>query len=800
MLSLKGFRSKAKGLPDLLPYAVLAAPGVVLNKDGSFLAAWEFEGRDTASSTEEELDYVAEQVNQALLQLGNGWMLHVDAVRRPATSYPREDQSFFPDLATKMIDDERRAFFEGAECFVTTTILIATFNPFGAGLSAGFLGSRAGLDKLLTEFQTRADHLEAALSGVLRMSRLEEYQMEDEFGQTNLFSTVLSHIEDCITGEFRPVAVPPIPMYLDALLGSQDLVGGLAPRMGGKHIAVLAIDGFPQASWPAMLEVLSGLPLSYRYSTRYISLDQRDAVNAVDEYRKVWQQMIFRFVDKYFDNPNAKANRDAAAMTEDAEQAKTEAQGGLLSFGYLTSTIILRHEDEEFLHKEVQYVGRALNNLTGFGWRLETYNAVQAFLGSLPGLAYANVRRPLMSTKNLAHLLPLAGVWPGAAECPCPFYPPESPPLMICTTGGSTPFRLNLHEGDLGHTLIFGPTGAGKSTLLASIAAQFRRYRDAQLFVFDKGMSMFPLCLAAGGRHYDVGEEGALAFAPLDRIGESDAELSWACEWVVNLLELQGIKVLPNHQNAVYLAMRRLSHNPPGHRSLTDFYNVLQDLGLKEALQHYTGKGAMGWLLDAEQDTLGLEKFLVFEIEELMNLGEKNLIPVLLYLFHRIEKSLAGQPTLLILDEAWIMLGHPVFRAKIREWLKVLRKANCAVVLATQSLSDAARSEIMDVLAESCPTKIFLPNLEARNETQRDQYLKLGLNTRQLEIIARATPKRDYYVVSPSGRRQMQLALGRKALAFVGASGKEDIARIKELHRQYGPEWVHHWLAARHAA
>ena len=101
------------------------------------------------------------------------------------------------------------------------------------------------------------------------------------------------------------------------------------------------------------------------------------------------------------------------------------------------------------------------------------------------------------------------------------------------------------------------------------------------------------------------------------------------------------------------------------------------------------------------EDGLTEAPFTVFEIEELMALGERTSIPVLLYLFRRFERSLKGQPAYLLLDEAWVMLGHPVFRAKIREWLKVLRKANCAVVLATQTLSDAARSGILDVLSNS---------------------------------------------------------------------------------------------------
>ena len=146
------------------------------------------------------------------------------------------------------------------------------------------------------------------------------------------------------------------------------------------------------------------------------------------------------------------------------------------------------------------------------------------------------------------------------------------------------------------------------------------------------------------------------------------------------------------------------------------------------------------------------------------------------------------------------MLGHPVFRAKIREWLKVMRKANCAVVLATQSLSDAKASGILDVLSESCPTKIFLPNIAARQEGQRELYSGMGLNETQLNIIASSVPKRDYYLVSPQGRRRVQLALGPQTLAFVGASDKDSIARIRALSGQYGANgWQQVWLKERGA-
>jgi type IV secretion system protein VirB4 len=202
-------------------------------------------------------------------------------------------------------------------------------------------------------------------------------------------------------------------------------------------------------------------------------------------------------------------------------------------------------------------------------------------------------------------------------------------------------------------------------------------------------------------------------------------------------------------------------------------------------------------LLDAEIDALAEDPFQVFEMEHLMNKGDKVVLPVLSYLFHRIEQRFKGQPTLLVLDEAWIMLGHPAFKAKIREWLKVLRKANVAVVFATQSLTDLTKSGIADVIFESCPTKIFLPNPEAMTENIRPLYEGVGLNHRQIEILTMATPKRQYYVIHPDGRRLFELGLSAPELAFVGVSGKEDIARIRELRDTLGDAWPAQWLRER---
>jgi type IV secretion system protein TrbE len=181
----------------------------------------------------------------------------------------------------------------------------------------------------------------------------------------------------------------------------------------------------------------------------------------------------------------------------------------------------------------------------------------------------------------------------------------------------------------------------------------------------------------------------------------------------------------------------------------------------------------------------------------LMNLGEKFALPVLLYLFRRIERSLHGQPAAIFLDEAWIMLGHPAFRNKIREWLKVMRKANCLVFMATQSLSDAANSGILDVIVESTASKIFLPNVYACDEDTSALYRRMGLNNRQIEILATAVPKRQYYYVSENGRRLYDLALGPLALSLVGVSDKDSVATIKSMETKLGDQWIHEWLTMR---
>ncbi len=302
--------------------------------------------------------------------------------------------------------------------------------------------------------------------------------------------------------------------------------------------------------------------------------------------------------------------------------------------------------------------------------------------------------------------------------------------------------------------------------------------------LFDKGNSARAATLAMNGVHHALGASGALAFQPLRRI-DDPAERSWAADWLTGLLAHEKVAVTPEIKEALWSALTSLASAPEGERTFTGLSVLLQSNALKSALMPYTLDGPFGRLLDAAQDSLALAEIQCFETEELMH-QPGVVAPVLTYLFHRLEARFDGRPTLLILDEAWVFLDHPLFAARIREWLKVLRKKNVAVIFATQSLADIADSAIAPAIIESCPQRLFLPNDRAVEPQGRAAYERFGLNERQIELIARATPKQHYYLQSRRGNRLFELGLGPVALALCGASSPSDQKRIDTILAEHG--------------
>jgi type IV secretion system protein VirB4 len=298
-----------------------------------------------------------------------------------------------------------------------------------------------------------------------------------------------------------------------------------------------------------------------------------------------------------------------------------------------------------------------------------------------------------------------------------------------------------------------------------------------------------------GGAHHALGlvDDDAIAFQPLADI-DVPAGRAWALDWLCALVADQHVDVTPEVREALWSALGSLASAPRDERTLTGLSLLLQHQGLRTALMPYTLEGAYGGLLDAATESLKLGSLDCFETEALLATGGA-VAPVLSYLFHRLEARFDGRPTMLVLDEAWIFLDHPLFAARIREWLKTLRKKNVAVVFATQSLADVADSAIAPAIIESCPQRILLPNDRAAEPQARAAYERFGLNATQIDTIARATPKRHYYLQSARGNRLFELGIGPVAMALAATADPTSQKRIDAILADPGDTpFVECWL------
>ncbi|HWT43100.1 MAG TPA: conjugal transfer protein TrbE, partial [Sphingopyxis sp.] len=498
MLNLAEYRRRADRLADHLPWAALIAPGVVLNKDGSFSRVLAFRGPDLESATEAELVSVAARANNILKRFGSGWALHIEADRREALGYPA---SRFPDAASWLVDEERRAAFESAEAhfeshyYFTLTFLADADQVDRAGRAFVERGGRSqGRDwrQALAAFVAETNRVLDLFSDIMPAVRAL-----DDAG-------MLTYLHGTISERRHDVAVPETPLYLDGLLADTPLVGGLEPMLGPLHLRTLTILGFPNLSRPGVLDALNHEGFSYRWVTRFIALDKTDATKALTRLRRQWfnkrKSISALLREVMYNQPAQLLDSDADNKMLDADLALQALGGDHVAFGHLTTTITVSDVSRSRVEEKLRAVERIVGGL-GFTAIRESANAVEAWLGSLPAQVYANVRQPLVHTLNLAHLMPLSSVWAGPARN----NHLGGPPLLTAETSGSTPFRLSSHVGDVGHMMIVGPTGAGKSVLLGLLALQFRRYPDAQIHIFDKGYSARAAVLAMGGAHHALG-------------------------------------------------------------------------------------------------------------------------------------------------------------------------------------------------------------------------------------------------------------------------------------------------------
>lgn len=771
MYNLAEFRQTRQRLSDVLPWGALLAPGVMALKDGSFLSAIRFRGPDVDSATLAERVQLTARLNQYFTAFGEGWAIYVESRRRRAAHYPG---TACEDPLALMLDEERRLNFEAvptfeSDYFITLQYLPETdrdrnlsdyiVEPEDGEQKLDRRTDMATFDKAVTDF---AVQLQSAMNDVERL---------DDDG-------LLTYLHSTISTSTHKIIAPDVPMYLDDYLCDRPFLPGLKPKLGDKHLRVLSVKAYPADVFPQILDELNTLPFEMRHMTRFVMMSKDDATTEISKRQKKWyagrKSFMAMIGEAFFNSESRFQNMEALYKTDQLDNAKAELGSGRVAYGYMTITAVVAHEDADEADRQINVVENVYRR-AGFPCFIETINATEAWLSSLPGEARANVRRPLLSTVSLSRIIPTSGIWAGSGNTHL-----GGPPLFRAVTDGSTPFDLSTHYGDVGHMMVVGPTGAGKSTLLAFMGLSMLRYPDARVIVFDKGASIRAATLGVGGRYSDIGSSDGPSFQPLRHVDQEDERI-WARDWLLMILENQQVIITPTIEDRVWDALSNLAESAPDLRTMTNFVTDVQDEDIRTALRPFSQDGPFANLLDATTDDMDIGNWQAFEMEDIMKMGRAT-APVLAYLFHLVEKQLdPSRPTMIILDEAWVFLDNAYFADIIREWLKVLRKLNAFVIFATQNIDDLASSKIGPVISGNVPTRIYLPNVSAQEPASAAFYSAQGLTERQIEIIATADYKRHYYMASPNGDRLFELGLSPTALAFCGASGDETTLMIKEI-------------------
>ena len=773
------FRRPRRTFSDLLAWGAAIAPGVVVCKDGSMLAAWEVRGRDTESLGPEERLAYSQQLSKALAGFGDGHGFWVDFRRRPVSSYLGHESEFQAEALQALQLERRSMLATGGALF--DNVIHLTFHDATVAPSPP-------IAERIRQFEDSAAAVESRFGAAYDLRRLRQQTTALANGCTVETDELVGHLATSVSGTFIRPRTPSTAehLYLDVMIAPRFRQDDLEDiiRINDRWTAVIAVDGYPPYTEPGMLDILQTFSGEYQWSTRFVCMGRTMSRTVINRKRRFWAQGKRSLTAQAFAVEGAPVDVHAAKMEADTDLALAEVNSGDLAYGVANSTITVFGADGQPRDQVIMAARGVTETLLerGFEARVETLNALEAYIGRLPGHPRHNPRRPILSSLNTADMIPMSTIWQGDTTVNCPEFPRNAPPLIVGRAISGEPYFFNVHSAGVGHTLVFGPTGAGKSVLLALFAANFTKYPNARIVFFDKKRSVQYLTAAVGGNFIPLGQDGQALSPVSGLLGCGKAHLE---DWLTELVRMSGV--------ASTTGLRREIRNTVGlldaSHTLGDVREFIQSSQAREALApfvdgHHTG------IFDARDDRIRLSDWTVFETDDLFSVGPDIAVLALDYLFRMVESSLDGRPTLIVIDEAWAFLEHPLFAARIRSWLKELRKANASVVLATQSVADATSSEITPILVENCPTKIYLPNSAAKTSASRDQYRSLGVTDEMIELIAAMRPKQHYYVVKPEGRRIVDFLLGPTALTLLGSTSVEQAAAAEAAANTNPDFWV----------
>jgi type IV secretion system protein VirB4 len=546
------------------------------------------------------------------------------------------------------------------------------------------------------------------------------------------FSEPLSFLSYLVNLENKPIRLPAcsIADYLPEKrlsFGRETFELRGAASSDVKLGAVMSVKEYDNATGPGMLDSFLRLPHDFILTQSFGFVDRQTSLSAMNEAER---KMIA-------------SEQGAESLIVDIQEAKNDLSSGKSSFGehHISLTVFADNKDQ--LDKSISDSLSAFTNL-GLICVREDVNLEPAFWANLPANFNYISRRSLISNRNFASFASLH-TFPAGSKQENHW---GSAITRLETTSG-TPYWFNFHERDVGNFTVIGPTGTGKTVLLTFLMAQAQRLKPRSIY-FDKDRGAEIFIRAIGGEYTVVSPGKPTGLNPL-QLEDTPKNRGFLRDWLQLLVSDDNHQRLTSKEvDIISDAVNANFEAPPENRRLRYIAELLAGYGaeqgssLGEKIAKWHSKGERAWLFDNEQDTLALDNNTIgFDLTSILD-DKISRAPWLLYIFHRIDELLNGEKTIIMLDEGWKMLDDPVFTARIKDWMKTIRKQNGILGFATQSVRDALNSEVGDTIIEQSFTQIFLPN----NKASEDDYCKgFGLTQQELMIIRELTPESRCFLI-----------------------------------------------------
>ncbi|WP_420141361.1 VirB4 family type IV secretion/conjugal transfer ATPase [Sphingomonas sp.] len=755
---------------DRLPYAALVNDRVIALRDGSLMTALQVPGLSFETEDSAQLDHhlgVREVMLRSVLDARFVVYHHV-VRRRIAVELANE----IADPLAAELDARWRRALSDRRLFINEQFVTLVRRP-----ARGKTGWPDRLRRLLSKQADEAIDpaelraLEAAATALL--AALQPYgarALGGYDGASGPCSEPLELLSALYNGEMRPVRAPVDGVDLGHYLPYARLSFGLdaietrAP-MGQRFAGMLSVKEYPDATSAGILDGLLRLPCECVLTETFAPADRQIAKERID--------LALRRLRS--------ADEEAAAERREMIGARDALGAGQVGFGDHHLSLLVRGETLDALDGALAQAGAALADTGAVAVR-EDVNLEPLFWGQFPGNESYLVRRAMVSTANAAGFLSLHGFSIGQASGNH-----WGDAVTVLETTSATPYFFNFHEGDLGNFTVIGPSGSGKTVVLNFLTAQSQKFAPRTIF-FDKDRGAEIFLRGIGGHYSRISPGEPSGFNPL-RLPDTAANRAFLRDWFGSLLTPET----PEEQATIAQAVDACYDHDPAFRRLRHFRELLGGGRRPEAgdlasrLDPWINAGEHAWLFDNAADELDLgAATLGFDMTALLE-SPRLRTPVMMYLFHRVDERLDGQPTMILIDEGWKALDDPVFAQRIRDWLKTLRKRNALVGFATQSARDALDSRISAAIVEQTATMIFTPNAKARE----DEYCGgFGLSRHELELIRTLPAHSRCFLVRHANHSVVaRLDLSGMPDMLTVLSGREStVRRLDRIRAEVGDE------------